>query len=410
MASPEPSTPAAAETASTETPGRKGFFAVVWREIKRYVSRPIYVMVTLVLPLTVATILVSMFYSGLPRDLPIAVCDHDNSSLSRKMVRILDANASMKVAFHVTDEQEGLRLIRSGRAYSLVVIPANMQGDIMAQRAPKVAGYYNTQYLMSGSVIGRDVNTVVSTLSAGVNLKGRQKRGELQQTAMARIVPIQLDSHSINNAYTNYAYNLVPALLPTMLQIFILLTTVFAIGIELKEGTAGKWLATAKGSVIIAIAGKLIPYSCIFLLLGLLMDRIMFDFLGIPLRGDRMATLGAYVLFMLAYQSLGTLFICLTSSMRLAISLSALYSSPAFAFAGITFPFLGMPWPAQWWGGLLPLSYYLRILQDQIQRGSPLYTAEFQVLALLMFILLAPALTPFRFREILAKPEYWGRT
>ena len=49
-----------------------------------------------------------------------------------------------------------------------------------------------------------------------------------------------------------------------MLMLFTLLTTIFTIGVELKNSTAREWLATGGGNMLVALAGKLAPYTVIF--------------------------------------------------------------------------------------------------------------------------------------------------
>ena len=67
------------------------------------------------------------------------------------------------------------------------------------------------------------------------------------------------------------------------------------------------------------------------------------DSTGMPLRGGFAVTCAGTVLFVLAYQAVGLLFIGFLGNFRLSVSLAAVYAAPAFAFTGITFPILGMP-------------------------------------------------------------------
>ena len=67
-----------------------------------------------------------------------------------------------------------------------------------------------------------------------------------------------------------------------LFQILILLTTVYSIGGELKFGSAGEWLKTARGNILTAVAGKLLPYTLIFSSIGILANYVLFGPLHIP--------------------------------------------------------------------------------------------------------------------------------
>jgi ABC-2 type transport system permease protein len=392
----------------TDSGPKTGFFAVLRRELRRAASRPIYLLVTLVLPLLSFGLLGAMMWEGVPHKLPIAVCNLDESMLSHKLVRMLDASASMRVAHRVTTPEEGHRLMNCGEAYGLIVLPRDMQRDLYRGLTPHVLLYYNNQYLACGGIVSRDAVTVISTFSAGINLNSRLKRGESSVAAMNHMIPIRVDTHVLFNPYVNYAYYLITTLLPSMLQLFILVATTFAIGIELKEGTAGEWLHCAGGSVIRAVAGKLLPYSAIFILVGLFMNVVLFDIMKTPMNGSRLWVDLATVLYVFSYQSMSLTFVALMANFRMALSLSAIYASPAFAFTGVTFPAIAMPLPAKIWSNILPITHFLKFYLEQSLHGSPLLYSMPALGRLAIFAALGPVFLP-RMKQIMSHERYWGR-
>ena len=94
-----------------------------------------------------------------------------------------------------------------------------------------------------------------------------------------------------------------------------------------------------------------------------------------PLRGDFALVAGATLVFVVAYQCVGVLFIALLGNFRLSTSLAAVYAAPAFAFTGITFPIVGMPLFAKLWGAILPLTWYLKFLVRYGFHGASLSVA-----------------------------------
>ncbi len=126
------------------------------------------------------------------------------------------------------------------------------------------------------------------------------KQGLTEKQAMAQIMPVRFDKHVLFNPYINYGYYLSPSFMPMMLMIFAMLVTIFAIGTELKAGTAREWLDTAGGSVFAALVGKMLPLVVMMLLMTLMMFLILFKIVGVPLNGSLTALLFGCMLFVLA--------------------------------------------------------------------------------------------------------------
>src|SRR5690625_1162847 len=93
-------------------PLRAGF----QREWQRVRSRPLYLLLLLILPLAGWGILAATFYEGVPRNMPIAIIDHDNSAFSRELIRSIDATSTMQVAAYAMSPQEGEDLMKQGRS------------------------------------------------------------------------------------------------------------------------------------------------------------------------------------------------------------------------------------------------------------------------------------------------------
>src|SRR5215813_2174340 len=83
----------------------------------------------------------------------------------------------------------------------------------------------------------------------------------------------------------------------------------------------------------------------------------------------------------------------LVRDLATGLGLTGLVVSPAFGYAGVGFPALGMNAFAQLWGAILPLRWYMAVLLGQAARGLPLYDSArpFAMLAglAILYMLLA---------------------
>ncbi len=379
------------------------------REVERMISRPIYILMMIVLPLISFAIFWFIFMEGVPKNLPVAVYDQDRSSVSRQLKRMINSTSSMEIQHQVNSMEEGKRLILSGEANALIVMPRNLEKDILSGLSPSIINFYNNEFLLSGSMISRDVNAVVSTFSKTVNVTVRLRKGEMTEHAMTHISPVRIVSHTLFNPYLNYFYFLTGTLQPTLLQIFIIVMTIFAVGSELKDGTAGSLLEASNDSMVLALIGKLLPYTLIYCLLGVFMNVVLFTLLKVPIVGSLGLILIATVLFVLVYQAIGLFLVALTSNLRMSLSLAGVYSAPAFAFAGVTFPLLGMPVFAKAWAHMLPLTYYIKLFIDQSMRGAPASVSLPEIAIMSCFLILGPISVP-RLYTIMSNSKYWGRS
>ena len=71
--------------------------AVSKREIKRLITRPLYVFCMIVAPAFGYVFFTTLMENGLPVDLPVGVVDEDNTSVTRNIIRNLDAFQQTKI-------------------------------------------------------------------------------------------------------------------------------------------------------------------------------------------------------------------------------------------------------------------------------------------------------------------------
>lgn len=382
--------------------------AVLRRELGRIARQPMYVVLMLLLPVLSFSFFALLFEKGVAHDIPIAVFDEDGTTLSRKIVDMIDATPTALVAYEVQDMPQAERLMREGRIMAIVQVPDFFEKNILSNRQIHVEAYITGTNITVNGLLARDIQTAVTTFSAGIQLQLLTKQGLTDRQAMAQLMPVRFSKHVLFNPYTNYGYYLSPSFMPMMLLIFVIMTTIFAVGTELKRGTAGEWLATGGDSVAASVAGKLLPITVVMFLVAMAMLCIIFKVVGVPLNGSLWVILLATLLFIVSYQAIGLFIVALLSNLRLSLSIGGGYSVLAFTFSGLTFPVMAM-WPAmQYLSRLFPFTYYTDIFVDQMLRGAPVVCSLPDLGYMSLFILL-PFLCRRRLRRICTEEKFWGR-
>ncbi len=388
---------------------QKGLKAVFFRELDRISSKSIYLWILFILPLFTFFLFISMFSQGKADDYNIVVFDADNTPLSRQIIRWIDATPEVKIKTHITSLEEGKQMIEKSETWGVLKIPKGLEAGVYKGDASKIILFHSNENLSAGSAVSLGVMKAVKTMSAGINLQKRLAHKEMYNQAYARIQPIKIETHALFNPYINYAYYLVTALLPVMLLMFIISTSIFAVGTELKYSTANEWYTISNESIIIALTGKLLPYSIIFIVEAFFMNTLLFDYVGTPMNGSFFITFLSTVFFVYAYQAMGVFIISVFPNMRLSLSLGAAYSSLAFSFAGLTFPAIAMSESLQYFAKIFPYSHYLTIYINEAMKGLDLRFSLYSFWALSIFIILPFFLIP-RLRQFLTNAKYWGKS
>ncbi|MDD3593189.1 MAG: ABC transporter permease [Candidatus Gastranaerophilales bacterium] len=350
------------------------------REVKKLAANPFILVILFIAPLFVCFVIAFTFLAGSATDLPVAVLDMDNSNLSRKIVRMIDATPACEVKYRVADLKEGKELISGGNAYALVYIPKDFKRDITRGTRPQLVYYYNNQAILIGGVITKEVQTAIQSVMAGITLKIQMKKGLPKDAAMAKINLIRVDEHIHSNPYLNYSYFLSYAAFAHTFQIIIIFLVIWSLGVEFKEGTTKEWLETANNSIFAAVFGKLAVYMVCFLVLMTIAYGTYVLAYSAPFEANLIfLTLGTFC-FILAYQMAGVIFVAVLSNLRFALSSGAFYTSLGLTFAGMTYPAMAMPPFAQFYSALLPIRPYVNLVIDQMMRGfAPKYDVIYVV-------------------------------
>jgi ABC-2 type transport system permease protein len=361
---------------------------VAKREATRMSSRGLYIIVVLILPILSILFFSSLLKEGVPTKMPIAIVDLDHTATSRKIARTIDVTPLTKVTEYLQSETEAMSELRTGNIYGFVILPQNLQTDIFASHQPVISYYYHNGFLIAGGLMQNDLTLILHTLSGGINIQKREEMGQPEDYILSQVQPIQLNTHQLFNPSASYPVYISTIILPIMLQLFILLMTVYCIGIEIKEYTSREWLRLSDKSIVIALTGKLLPYTIIFFIMMMFQNFMLYKVMHIPMHTSLGWLMLGSLMFVLAYQAIGIFCIGLLPMMRHSLNLAAFYGILALTLCGFSFPIDAMPPVFQYWASSFPVRHYMHIFQSQILAGFELKYSIVSYLYLLIFLFL----------------------
>ena len=336
-------------------------------ELKRIAHNRIYALTLFVFPTISLLFFFCYFSKNDIRELPIVVIDQSKSSLSQKLIEMIDATASVSADYNIDDINIATSLIRRGKAYALVIIPSNFESDILSTRATKVVLYNSGANISTNGFIEKDIQTTVSTFSAGIELQ----RG----IPLPEIMPITFEKHILFNPYLNYSYYIAPCFMAMMIMIFTMLSTVFAI-------------AQTKIKGIKSLLGKIAPTTITMCFYALIMLFLLYSIMDVPLKGNKWLLITSTLLLVIVYQAVAIFFTGITRNRELALSLGGGFSVLAFTFSGLTFPTMAMFPILKVTSHIFPFTYYMKIVIDQAIRGADSRESIISMCCMAIFLLL----------------------
>lgn len=367
----------------------KYVLAVSRREIVMMFARPLYLISSVVVMLITFIFYLTLMRSGAPEQMPIAVIDHDGSSISRRLVHELQATPSVDIIAVVPQYSEARDMMQRGKIYGFLEIPDHFYSDLASQKQPRINFYVSYAYTMGGTLAYKQLMTLTNLVNGAFLQQVLKLKGMSEYHIMDIVQPIAIEGHMLFNPWGNYPMYLLTVLFPGTLGVIILMLVIFAIGYELKMETTHDWLRTAGMNYHVALIGKLLPYTILFFLLGLCILALFYGPVMVPLRGHMLALTFNMFGFIIAMECFGVILIGLFPVLRDGLSAGALLGMMSFTMSGFTFPNMGMLPIVRGMSYLFPLRHYYQFYVREALLDAPLRMSMGTFLAYFLFVVAA---------------------
>jgi ABC-2 type transport system permease protein len=306
-----------------------------------------------VLILVGALVIYAFFYptpyrAQVLKDVPVVVVDEDQTDLSRRLVRMVDAHELTGVTAQMKSMAEAEVAVRAGQAGGILVVPADFERRVKRGEQAFVTAYTDASYFL----IYRQVLTAVvestGTLSAGIEVRRLIAGGVPADRAMKARDPLPLVMRPLFNPTEGYAGYVVPAVLVLILQQTLL------VGIGLVRGTVrerdGKAAVPAQpgdgeasNAAFFELLGRALAYYSVYVVHGLFYFGVVFHLYGFPQLADARTLFLFGTPFLLSVIFLGLTLSTLFRSREMAIQVLLFSSLPALFLSGFAWPVESLP-------------------------------------------------------------------
>ena len=380
-------------------------YNVLFRECHRITSRRLYFGVCILLPLFCLFFMATIFGNGQMENIPISIVDQDNTAASRTIARRIAATPTFRVTEHFTDEASARQALQRKEIYGYLSIPPQFEQKTVSGTGATLTYYYHYALLSVGSELMAAFETTLAPVALSPIVVQAEALGVGQEQIQTFLLPVEANTHPLYNPDMDYSIYLSQPFFFVLFQILILLVTVYAIGSEFKFGTTQEWMGAAtpagkdpanlrNADMLTAVAGKLLPYTVMFSVIGILANYVLFGLMNIPFQGSLWLMNIVTVLFIMATQALAVLIFSIFPKIAYIISVVSMVGSLGATLSGVTFPVTAMYAPVHAASYLFPVRHFTEAAQAMIYFDAGFAYFWQSVAVLLVFLLLAILILP----------------
>ena len=391
-------------------------YNVLFRECHRITSRRLYFGVCILLPLFCLFFMATIFGNGQMENIPIGIVDQDNTAASRTIARRIAATPTFRVTEHFTDEASARQALQRKKIYGYLSIPPQFEQKTVSGTGATLTYYYHYALLSVGSELMAAFETTLAPVALSPIVVQAEALGVGQEQIQTFLLPVEANTHPLYNPDMDYSIYLSQPFFFVLFQILILLVTVYAIGSEFKFGTTQEWMGAAtpagkdpanlrNADMLTAVAGKLLPYTVMFSVIGILANYVLFGLMNIPFQGSLWLMNIVTVLFIMATQALAVLIFSIFPKIAYIISVVSMVGSLGATLSGVTFPVTAMYAPVHAASYLFPVRHFTEATQAMIYFDAGFAYFWQSVAVLLVFLLLAILILPLLKWWILRRKE-----
>ncbi|PID68329.1 MAG: ABC transporter [Flavobacteriia bacterium] len=319
----------------------KEFLKLLRTEFKRIFSNDVMMLIFFGAPIAYGILFGYVYFKAKVTDLPIVIVDYDVSPISDKIIHALDDNEVLKIV-EVKHNAHTIKEEMPKNNYAAIIsIPKGFEADLLLKRYPEIQVDVNTVNILNANFATKNIQLVLGTLKAGIEINALQKQGLSPTIAQKQFEPFKINYNKLYNPTGNYDMFMLPGLIGAIMQqvIFLALALVFARDFE--DGYFSELVQHSKNALYHFML-KAVPFMFLIPPMWLVVGLITRFFcpelsLFVPTNYLLIALLS------MAAVSTGTLFSIAIPNRLKATELLMVISTPAFVLSGFTWPRMAMP-------------------------------------------------------------------
>lgn len=214
------------ETRVTEAVVKEHYFSILYREMRLIFREKSLFFALFIYPLLVVIFYSALLSQGVIQKMPVSVVDMDRTVTSRSLIQDIAASPQVLVAARDSSLHDAKQRLLNQEVYGIVFIPTDFEKLLLANESPELTTFYNNQYMSIGSALQSGFSSALTSIITNYQAETMMNQGVARPIAAEQLSPIELEIHPVFNPTLNYNYTLTNGVVPTLLQILIMVTMV----------------------------------------------------------------------------------------------------------------------------------------------------------------------------------------
>lgn len=297
------------------------------------------------------------------KNVDLLIADHDNSYISRELVRSFNTTDRFRIVGYETDPEQIEQAVQSWQVQMVLTIPKKFGRDLLRGNRPEL------QLIVDGL----DGNTAGVALSYAQGILAHFASHPAVISAQHQAaIPLRLvgvRERMWYNLNLDNAQYMIPGIVVTLLTIISTMLSALSLVREKEIGTLEQLMVTPLKRFQL-LAGKIMPFlvlTFIELFVVMTFAKIIF---GIEVHGSLILLAGLAFLFLFTTLGLGVFIATVTNTQQAAMFMAWFAMVFMLLMSGFFIPIDNMPELLQKTTYLNPMRYFLAIVRDIFQKGS----------------------------------------
>lgn len=365
----------------------KNFTKLLKVEFKRIFSNGVLLAIFFGAPIGYGILFGYVYQQGKVKDLPIVIIDQDRSPASDKIIDAFEDNEGLFVADVRSTPGNILAEMPTEQYAAVITLPSDFEKHLLQKKHPEIRVDLNMANILNANTASNNINTVLMTLNAGMEIEGLKKQGLHPTQAKTSYESFKINFNKLYNSSGNYVSFMLPGILAAIMQQVIFLAMALVFSRDFEDGYFSQLIQKSKSSVYHIVLKAtpfllMLPVMWFFVSLLFIHFNITADIFNFPM-------LVLTVLLTLASMFIGMLFSIAIPSQLKATELLMVISTPAFILSGFTWPTEAIPGFITSIAQFIPVTQFLSGFRKIAFYGGDLSSITSEISILVSIIIVA---------------------
>jgi ABC-2 type transport system permease protein len=354
---------------------------MLFEEFKSIIFEKDVIILLVLGPIFLTFIFGGAYLNSYVEDIPIAVLDEDNSSMSRMILQQFSEDDRFNLCYNTNSREELKNLIDSRKVHMGLYIPPDFSKDVTTLESSDVLIVVDGSNMVVGNNAYAQAASIIQTIAAGTQIKLIEAKGIVPSLSYNIAMPFQFTDRILYDPKMTYMNYLIVGFIGVFLQ------QVMLSGVGISVVKKGEYLAGKK--TFKKLFARLIVLSTLGLASTFTSIYIAYSFFNIPIKGNMQVAFLMALIFILAISCPAIILAALVKDRLKFAQISFMLSLPTFATSGYLWTMDQLPAPLITGIKMLwPLIYFVRPFDEVIVKGLSFEVVKGNIMEMLIYTLI----------------------